>query len=349
MSERMRKTGLPPGSIVYTGAKLEQSASLLSMVYDEHELEKYASEDHFRIPPRKEDQMLWVDLRGLNNIQLVEELGNAFGVHPLTLEDITDIYARPKWGENEQGVFFIFKTLKFSPDSDQIDTEQISIAFNHNTLATFQEDSTDTLSTIRERIEAKKGRLRTEKADYLAYSILDLLLDKLYITLDRVEDNLDKLESRILDQPRSEHKEQIYFLKRLLLVLRKNILPIREVIQTFERSQSPFIKKETKVFIRDLSDHIVTLSERVDTFREILFSIQELYASEMSIRMNRVIQWLTIITALFVPVTFVAGVWGMNFEWLPMTKGIYGFVIIAMVMVFMMVGMFFWFRKNKWL
>ena len=349
MSVRKRKTGLPPGSIVYTGKRQLEEASLISIVYDQDVYQEYVTNDEFVLPERSPNQNIWIDLKGLHNVELVKQLGKAFHVHHLTLEDITDIYARPKWGENEEGIFFIFKSLKFSTNSDQIATEQISIAFNENTLVTFQEDSDDTLNTIRERMKAGKGRIRVKKADYLAYVILDLLLDKLYITLDSVEDQLEVLESRILDNPRSEHKEQIYFLKRLLLVLRKNILPIREVIQTFERTQHPIIQPDTKVYIRDLSDHIITLSERVDTFREILFSIQELYASEMSIRMNRIIQWLTIITALFVPVTFVAGVWGMNFQHLPFTQPKYGFALIALTMFLMMLGMFFWFRRNKWM
>lgn len=349
MAKKKRKTGLPPGTIIYTGIQKVETASVVSIVYDPDTCKQFIADKQFELPARKEGQNIWIDLKGLHNIDLIKQLGKQLDIHPLILEDITDIYARPKWGENEDGIFFLAKTLKLNAETKRIATEQISVAFNQDTLITFQEDPDDTLNAIRERMNSGKGLILKNKADYLAYSILDILLDKLYVTLDTVEDQLEQLESKILDEPSPENKEEIYFLKRLLLVLRKNILPIREVIQTFERSQHSIIQPSTKLYVQDLSDHVVTLSERVDTFREILFSIQELYASEMSIRMNKVIQWLTIITALFVPVTFVAGVWGMNFQFLPLTEPKYGFAIIMLVMLSMMVLLFFWFKRNKWM
>ena len=348
MAKRKRKTGLPPGTIIYTGKQKIEKAKVITIAYDEENCDQYLTEKNYSLPERKKGQRFWIDVKGLHNVELIEQLGAELGIHRLTLEDITDIYARPKWEESEDGIFFLFKTLKYNPDSHKIATEQISIAFNSDTLISFQEDPDDTLNTIRERMDLGKGRVRHNQADYLAYTILDLLLDKLYLTLDTVEDQLEHLESQILEKPTSKHKEEIYFLKRLLLVLRKNILPIREVIQAFERSENPIIQTSTKVYLRDLSDHIVTLSERVDTFREILFSIQELYASEMGIRMNQVIQWLTIITALFVPVTFIAGVWGMNFEHIPMSSPKWGFSAIIVIMIVSMALMMIWFKKKKW-
>lgn len=345
---KAKQPGLPPGSLVYTGRHSLETALVSLVQYNEEEFHEKKAND--RLPePAAGTYTRWYDIRGLHNVELIEEIGSQFEIHPLILEDILNIEQRPKFEEYDNGMFLIAEYLGFDPQTLEVDTEQVSIFIGDGYVISFQEKETDLFAAVRERLQAAKGRLRKRGADYLAYAILDAVVDHYFEIMDSIEEVLDNLESEILSQPGNHCKAQIHSLKLGSLYLRKHISPLREAVAQYSRCDSPFIQAETGLFLRDLHDHVIRVVDMVETHRDLLNGLYDLYLSGISYKMNNVMQILTIISTIFIPLTFLAGVYGMNFDNMPELHWKYGYFILLASMLATTLGLLYLFRRKKWL
>ncbi len=346
--KQTKKTGLPPESLVYTGKHRHDNTHFTLVQYNGDKLLKQKTVNN--IPEAKSGEYLnWYDIRGLHQIALVERIGEQFSMHPLILEDVLNIEQRPKFEDYDNGIFLIAEFLYYDKTTLEIDTEQVSIFFGENFLISFQETESDLFESVRERLDTSKGRIRKRKTDYLAYTLLDAVIDHYFEILDDMEDSLDSLESEILYNPSHNCKAKVHTLKLSTLYLRKHVAPLRDAISQFSRSDSPFIQQETGVFLRDLYDHVIRVVDMVETQRDVLNGLYDLYLSEISYKMNNVMQVLTVITTIFIPLTFLVGVYGMNFDNMPELRWHYGYYMVWAIMLGITASLLYVFRKKKWL
>ena len=344
----VRKPGLSPGTLVFTGEKLVEATSVLMLQYNEAELTETATVDALPLAP-SEEKIAWYDVKGLHNVALVEVLGKRYGLHSLVLEDVLDIQQRPKFEEYDEGIFMILNAITFERETRQVQLEHIALYAGRGFLLSFQEKDDDTFAPVRERIRIANGRIRKRGSDYLAYALADSIVDNYFVVLDQVQEAIEELEEEVMYHPNSLTKSKIHRLKVQLLILRKAMLPLREAINWFVKTDCTIVQPETDVFTRDLYDHIIQAIDMVETSRDILNGLYDLYLSEISYRMNNVIQLLTIISTIFIPLTFLVGVYGMNFDNMPELHWQYGYFIVWGIMVAIAVWMLFYFRRRKWL
>jgi len=351
MKKSERQAGLPPGSIIFTGDKRIEKIGLHYLKYDErtHEIIKASDEKEIRFHPFDDDKIEWYDFRGVHDTDLIEDVGQAFQIHPLILEDISDINQRPKFEEYDDAVFLIIKALNFVDDIKKVSVEQVAVYFREGLVITFHEEGTDLFKSVRQRIEHSKGRIRQAKADYLAYSMLDAIVDNYFIVLESIEDEIELLEDLILESHEEEHKARIHDLKKQLLVIRKATTPLREAISQFSKVENGSLDESTLLFIRDLYDHIVQITDTVDNFRDLLNGLQDLFLSEVSMKMNKIMHFLTLVSAIFIPLTFLTGLYGMNFDNIPELHFKYGYFILWSVMVSIFVGLLIYFKRKRWI
>jgi magnesium transporter len=347
--KKRQNTGLAPGSLIFTGQKKLEEAQVMLVEYSmngEAREQKAAG----RIPVSEEPAMVkWYDVRGLHDVALVEQLGKQFGVHPLALEDILDTQQRPKFEDYENGLFLILKALAYDEEQQRIQTEQVAIFAGDGFVLSFQENETDLFPGVRERIHSGRAKIRKRKADYLAYALADNIVDQYYLLLDRIDLVLDDLEEEILSKANRDSKGKIHNLRLQTITLRKAIAPLRDAIGAFSRVDSPLMSEGTDVFVRDLYDHVVQVMESIDTIRDMMNGLYDLYLSEISFKMNSIMQVLTIISTIFIPLTFLAGIYGMNFEHMPELHWEYGYFYLWGLMLIISGGLIYYFRRRNWL
>ncbi len=332
----------------YTGEKRMDDSLLFLVQYDPQEcvMRKLEAAE---TPVVGVNRVNWYDVRGLHDEALIESFGKHFNIHPLVLEDILNTQQRPKFEEYGDEVFIVVSALRFNVEQYELSHEQVAIYFGENFLLTFQENEDDTFLAVRERLEAGRGRIRSRKSDYLAYALIDNVVDNYFEVLDRIEDRMDELEVEINEQPSRQVKEKIHHLKFQMLALRKSVMPLREAVGKFSRCESKIMDESTGLFVRDLYDHVIRISDLIETYRDMLNGLQELYLAELSIRMNNVIQVLTIITTIFVPLTFLAGIYGMNFDNMPELHWENGYFYLLGLMVVIFIASLFYFRRKDWI
>ncbi len=350
MAKRKKKVGLPPGSIIFTGNQKVEKVLLHYLQYDSEQFKEDTFDNHSELILANDDESIvdWYDIRGLHDTGLIETLGKQFQVHPLILEDVVDTHQRPKYEEYPKGVFLIVHAIHFDADKVEISKEQVGIYFRKGLILSFQESDTDLFEPVRKRVQMGRGRIRQRGADYLAYALIDTLVDNYFEVMNRVEEVIESIEDSILLSEGHHAKERIHGLKKELMVIRKSIAPLREAISRFSRAESPFIEESSTVYIRDLYDHTIQVMDVVESYRDMLNGLQDLYLSEISFRMNQVMQVLTIITTIFVPLSFLAGLYGMNFEFIPELKFRYGYFVLLGVMLLIFIGSLIYFRRKKW-
>ncbi len=348
---RAQSKGLAPGSVIFTGDRKMEYTDVHFVRYDFNDLETrdYGTEENFKFLSPVEGKVTWYDIRGVHDTDMIEKLGAQYNIHPLVLEDIADTEQRPKFDEYENGVFISAKALRFDHDAVEILTEQVSIFIGKNFLVSFQEDEDDLFAGVRGRINSGRGKIRAREADYLGYALLDNLVDNYFFVLDKVEEEIEKLEEEIIKEPQSTSKAKNHNLKREMLTLRKAVQPLREAISKFAKSESPYVSNTTEIFLRDLYDHTIQVMDIVETYRDVLTGLQDLYLSEISFKMNQVMQVLTVISTIFIPLSFLTGLYGMNFEYIPELKYQSGYFILIGVMSTITVGLLIYFRKNRWI
>jgi magnesium transporter len=345
-----KKIGLSPGTLVHIGKKKIEKVRIRLIDYDEarvQEKEVKAIEECF--PFKDLPTVTWVNVDGLHDIEVMEKIGKHFGLHPLVLEDILNTDQRPKIEDFDDYIFVVLKMLYFDEDQEEVRAEQISIILGSNFVLSFQERVGDIFNPLRERIRSGKGRVRKMGSDYLAYALLDSIVDHYFVVLEKLGEKIEDMEEELVSNPTPETLQTIHNLKREMIFLRKSVWPLREVVSSLERGESSLIKESTKIFLRDVYDHTIQVIDTVETFRDLLSGMLDIYLSSISNRMNEVMKVLTIFAAIFIPLTFIAGLYGMNFRFMPELEWHWGYPAVVVVMFAVGIFMLFYFRRKKWL
>jgi magnesium transporter len=343
-----RKAGLPPGSLVYVGEKGEKKFKVILAAYNHDAYSEKALASLDDCPGLAEGRVTWLDINGLHHIRHLEKLGECFALHPLVLEDILNTNQRPKIEDYGDYLYVVLKILAYREETRELSSEQLSLILGRNFVISLHESDEALFDPIRERLRAR-GKIRRAGADYLAYSLMDLVVDHYFVILEQYGEIIEDLEEELVSDPAPQTVHRIHQLKRSMILLRRSVWPLREVLSQLERRESPLIQEATTLYLKDVYDHVIQVMDTIETFREMLSGMLDVYLSSVSNRLNEVMKVLTIIATLFIPLTFVAGVYGMNFEYMPELKWRWGYFAILGLMAAISVVMFLFFRKKKWI
>ncbi len=342
-----KKTGLPPGKIVFTGKKKMETSRVHLIQYNEQQVKEEQIKQLEKLQSLPQKAVSWIDICGLHETELLDEFGQIFGLHPLILEDIAHIGQRAKLEEFDDYFFLVIKMLYF--ENDELIEEQVSTVLGPNYVLTFQEKPGDVFEPLRQRIRSQKYRISKSGPDYLFYSLMDIIVDNYFVVLEKIGDTIEDLEEELLNNPDRSTLQKIHLLKRNLFTMRRAAWPLREVVSRLDRSESELIQETTKIYLRDVYDHLIQVLDNIENYREILAGMLDLYLSSLSNRMNEVMKTLTIIATIFIPLTFIAGIYGMNFEYMPELKWHWGYFFTWFVMIIIAGMMLILFKKRKWL
>lgn len=349
-TKRSDKRGLEPGTLMHVGAKKTEKTRITVLDYDEAGfIEKEVASVEECFPFKETATVTWINVDGVHDPAVMEKLGGRFDIHPLVLEDIMTTTQRPKAEDLGGAVFVVLRMIESDGKGPGMTTDQLSLILGPNYVLSFQETEGDCLDPVRARIRGGKGRIRSLGPDYLAYALIDGVVDNYFLVLEGLGERIDILEERLITDPRRELLHEIHGLKREMIDLRKAVWPLREVVSGVERLESPLIKSTTDVFLRDLYDHVIQVIDTVESFREILTSMIETYLSSLSNRMNEVMKVLTIISTIFIPITFLVGLYGMNFKFMPEIGWRWGYAFVWVLIIGSVGAMFAFFRRKKWL
>jgi magnesium transporter len=350
-SNRSRKVGLPPGSLVYVGKQTGPEQTRITVIeYDgEHIQEREVATPEALLPLKPPPVVTWINVDGIRDEKLLETFGQLFALNPLLLEDILNTEQRPKCEVTENYLYIILKMFDFAPDKQDIVAEQVSLILGSHLILTFQEEIGDEFDPIRDRLRVGGHRIRTSGAGYLLYNMLDAVVDRYFIVLEKVGQCLEDIEESLLLQMPPDTLQQLHHLKRELIFLRKHLWPVREVITTLQHSDSTLLSDQTQMYLRDIYDHTIQAMDTLETYRDLLGGVQDLYHSTISNRMNEIMKVLTIISTLFIPLTFIVGVYGMNFKYMPELEQQWGYPAVWVMMIVISVAMYFFFKRRHWI
>jgi len=346
---KRKKAGLTPGALVHVGEQHVDRVTLTRIQYDEKELVTRELEPDAALPPVTEQGVVWLNICGLHDIGVFERLGKFYDIDPLILEDVLNTDHRPKADLLEDSGFILVKMIRLTGEGRSIDAEQLSVILKQNLVITFQERPGDLFDPIRERLKNPRTRLRRRKADYLTYALIDVVVDYYFVVLEAIGEKLEDLEAEVIGRPDTVLLERIHAVRGDLIFMRKSIWPMREVISTLMRDESPLFEPTTEPFLRDLYDHTIQAAETLESYRDLISSLRDIYLSSVSNSMNEVMKVLTIIATIFIPLTFIAGIYGMNFEYMPELKWHWSYPLVWIVMIAVVAGMVCYFRRKKWL
>jgi len=350
LKRRSKKRGMPPGSLVYLGEQKDEKVKIRIMDYDVESVREKQFESAKECAPFKDEPTTtWINVDGIHQKEILESLGESYDLHPLTLEDIMNTSQRPKSEDFDHYVYIVLKMIYLNQKDFDLDAEQISLILGKNFVITFQEKEGDVFDLVRQRIKGGKARVRKMGADYLAYALIDAIVDNYFSILEYFDERIDELEEELLDSSTTDLLSRIHSTKREVIFLRKAVWPLREVVSLLERGESPLFQKQTLTYLRDVYDHTIQVVDTVDTFREMMSGMHDLYLSNVSNKMNEIMKILTIIATLFIPMTFIAGVYGMNFENMPEVHWKWGYPFAWVIMIIMAVLMILYFKRKKWL
>ncbi|OGP49497.1 MAG: magnesium and cobalt transport protein CorA [Deltaproteobacteria bacterium RBG_13_43_22] len=351
IKKRSQKAGLPPGTPVHIGEQRSETTRITLFKYNEHQVEEKES-TQAKECTIFEDQssVTWINVTGLHQVEVLEELNGCFGLHPLVLEDILNTDQRPKMEDYGDYLYIVLKTLFMNGDQrDEVESEQVSLILGSNFVLSFLEKEGPLFGPIRERLRNGKGRIRKMGPDYLVHAILDAIVDHYFIVLEKLGEKIEFLEEEVVTQPLPTTLQVIHRLKREMIYLRKAVWPLREVIGGLERGESSLIKEPTVVYLRDIYDHTIQVIDNIETFRDMLSGMMDIYLSSISNRMNEVMKVLTIIATLFIPLTFIVGLYGMNFKYMPELDWPWGYPSILALMLAVTVFMLIYFKRKRWI
>ncbi len=345
-----KRIGHIPGSLIYTNEKKMEKAKITIIDYDEKNFqEREAERVEESFPFKETPTVTWINIDGIHNVDIIEKIGEHFDLHSLILEDILNTGQRPKYDDLEDYIFVVLKMLYYDEKKQEINSEQVSIVLGSNFVITFQEKEGDVFKSIRERIRNSKGRIRKMGADYLAYALIDAVVDNYFIILEKLGEEIEGLEELLVVNPSTETLQTIHNLKRETIFLRKSVWPLREVIDYLDRRESNLIKETTSIYLRDVYDHTIQIIDTVEAFRDLISGMLDIYLSSISNKMNNIMKVLTIIATIFIPLTFIAGVYGMNFKFMPELEWRWSYPLVWVVMISITVYMIFYFKDKKWL
>jgi magnesium transporter len=347
---RSEKKGLPPGTVVYVGEKKSEEVKIRIMDFDEgHFEEKEVREVEESFPFKDKPTVTWINIDGVHEVDVIEKIGKQFNLHPLVLEDIANTGQRPKIEDFAEYIFLVLKMLYYDEKEGETKAEQVSLVLGANWLISFQEREGDVFDSVRERIRSDKGRIRKMGADYLIYALVDSVVDHYFQILEKIGEEVEEIEDELVTNPAPETLHKIHDLKRQMIFLRKSVWPLREVINRLERWESPLVHKSTYIYLRDVYDHTIQVIDAIETFRDMLSGMLDIYLSSVSNRMNEVMKVLTIIATIFIPLTLVAGIYGMNFEYMPELEWPWGYPMVLLGMLIIGLLMVMYFRRKRWL
>jgi magnesium transporter len=350
MIKRSRKTGLPPGSLVHVGLERAEKTRITVLDYDaEHVEEREVHAVEELAPYIGKPSVTWIDVVGIHEPKVIEQIGCQFHIHPLLMEDIMNTTQRPKIDDLGKYICLILKMITFDETVMELRIEQLSLVFSDDFVLSFQESENAIFKPLRDRIRNSLGRIRKMGTDYLAYSIMDAVVDHYFVVMEQMGEKIDSLENEVVANPKRETLRGVQRLRDEILLVRRSVWPLREVISLLERAESPLVDKSSSFFFRDVYEHTIQVMDTVDTYRDILSGMFDIYLSSISNRLNEVMKVLTIIATLFMPLTFLAGVYGMNFEHMPELKWQYGYFMLWGVMIVIAMAMLVYFRKKKWI
>jgi len=347
--KRVGKTGLPPGTPVFIGDKKTESAKITILDYDETQFqEREVKKIEECFPFKDTPTVTWINVDGVHDVGFIQKLGEAFDLHPLIIEDIVHTQQRPKMEESENYIYIVLKMLYLDNEKSETQVEQVSLVLGKNFVISFQEKEGDIFEAIRERIRNGKGRIRKMGTDYLAYALIDAVVDHYFIILEKDGEKIEELEDKVVADPKPETLQSIHRLKREMIFLRRSVWPLRELVNSLERGESPLIHKTTRIYLRDVYDHTIQVIDTLETYRDMLSGMHDTYLSSISNRMNEVMKVLTIIATIFIPLTFIAGIYGMNFEFMPELKWRWAYFVVWGVIIVVALSMVAFFRRKKW-
>jgi magnesium transporter len=351
IKKRSKKAGLPPGTLVHIGEKGAGRPKLTLIDYDEanfQESEVITVEECF--PFREKPTVTWINVEGVHEVEIVEKLGNCFGLHPLVLEDILNTDQRPKLEVYGDYIYIVLKMLYDGGLNHPLEAEQVSLILGSNFVISFQEGKEgDVFDPVRERIRSRSGFIRKTGPDYLVYSLIDTVVDNYFLILETMGEKIELLEKELLAHPTTGTLQEIQKFKNGMTFVRRVVWPLREVVSGLGRKESPLIHETTEIYLRDVYDHIVQIMDTVEVYREMLSGMLDIYLSSVSNRLNSVMKVLTIIATIFMPLTFIAGIYGMNFKYMPELGWRWGYPAVWLVVVIIGISMLIYFRKKKWL
>ena len=350
IKKRSKKAGLPPGALIHIGEENTEKVKITLIDYDENnfkerELAKIEESFPFKAIPT----VTWINIDGLQNIEIIEKVGKHFDLHQLILEDILNTDQRPKCEDYEKCLFIVLKMLRYDDESKSIYSEQVSLVLGQNFVISFQEDVGDVFDQVRDRIRNNKGKIRKMSADYLAYSLIDAIVDNYFLILEKIGERIESIEEELISEPSNKTVRMIHAIKGELIFLRRSVWPLRELISNLEKAESSLINDSTGPYFRDIYDHTIQVIDTVESFRDMVSGMLDIYLSSISNRMNAVMKVLTIIATIFIPLTFIAGVYGMNFKFMPELEWRSGYFIVLGIMAAVAVAMLGYFKRKKWL
>jgi magnesium transporter len=340
---------MPPGSLVPLDKELTDTVSIQVIRYNDEHWEEETLASIADLPPLDPAmKVTWINVTGLSDIGLIQQIGARFKVHPLILEDILHTRQRPKFEEFDAYLFMVMKLITCREVDAEIEAEQVSVIFGERYLITFLESADAVFEPVRDRIR-KDGRIRTHPSDYLAYALIDLIVDNYFVVLENLGEKIEFLEDDLLTRPDPATLSAIHQLKKDMIFMRRSVWPLREVISSLERSDSPLIHQETILYIRDVYDHTVQMIDAIESFRDIIAGMIDIYLSSVSFRLNQIMKFLTLIATIFIPLTFLVGVYGMNFQYMPELSLPWGYPVLWGVMIVIASGMLVYFSRRGWL
>lgn len=350
VKKRSKKAGFPPRTIVHIGNKRTEKTKITIVDYNEEQFqEKEAKSIKECFPYKDKSTVTWINIDGVHEVKIIEELGKNYNFHHLILEDIVDADQRPKIKDFGDYIFIILKMHYYDKENNEIKMEQVSLIFGKNYVISFQEREGDVFDSIRERIRNNIGRIRKARADYLIYALMDAIIDNYFTILEKLGEETEDLEAKVIKNPVPANLQIIYRLKSELIFLRKSVWPLREVISILEKGESALIDKSTNIYLRDIYGHTIQVMDTVETLREVISGTLEVYLSSVSNRMNEIMKVLTIIATIFIPLTFIVGIFGMNFQYMPELKWVWSYPVVLLGMLIIGIIMVFYFRRKKWM
>lgn len=350
VSRYARKVGLPPGSLIPFTDQLGEKVSISLIDYAGSRItENSKATIKDCLISLESPEVTWINIHGTHDVQTVEALGRHFGLHPLMLEDIVTTGQRAKLDDYKKSIFIVLSLLKYNEEKNQIEEEQISIILGSNYVISFEEAAADIFDPVRERIRKKNSRITQRGADYLCYALIDCVVDYTFLVLEKMDNRIEQLEKRLLENQTDAVMRDIQHVKRDIILLRKSVWPLRELVNRFRRLESPLVTDATKLYMQDVYDHTIQVIDTIESLRDVSSGLLDIYLSNINLHMNEIMKVLTIVATLFVPLTFLASIYGMNFDNMPELHYKWGYFILLGVMASLLLVMLFLFRRKKWI
>ena len=345
-----KKAGQSPGTLMYVGEEKDESVKIQIIDYSGTGLiEKEVDAIKDCLPFKTSDSVTWINVTGIHNLAVIENLGSHFNLHPLLLEDVVNTEQRPKMDDYEDYLFIVLKMLYTEKNSRRIQHEQLSLILMPGVVISLQEFSEDVFDPVRERIRKGKGHIRTKGADYLMYALIDTIVDHYFHLFEEIGEQVEALQEEVITDPRPATLHQIQNLKREMIFLRKSVWPLREIISALVRGEYSLVHEDVVLYLRDVYDHTIQVIDTVETYRDMLSGMLDIYLSSVSNKMNEVMKVLTIIATIFIPLTFLAGIYGMNFKYMPELEFRWAYPVLWIVMLAVFGSMLVYFKRKKWL